>query len=121
MLVTVDNCGAGIAADLSPEELGSGVWSSSLNVRFNNGYAERFKGTTQAFDTPSVTPYFITPYATTTARYWVHAGLNAIYVDDGTTRTNITGSAPSGAVDDRWTGGSVNGVLILNNGVDQPM
>ena len=84
MLVTVDNCGAGIAADLSPEELGSGVWSSSLNVRFNNGYAERFKGTTQAFDTPSVTLYFLTPYATTTARYWVHAGLTAVYVDDGT-------------------------------------
>lgn len=121
MLVTVDNCGAGIAADLSPEELGIGVWSSSLNVRFNNGYAERFKGTTQAFDTPSVTPYFLTPYATTTARYWVHAGLTAVYVDDGTTRTNITGTAPTGAVDDRWSGGSVNGVLILNNGVDQPM
>lgn len=121
MLATVDNCGVGIAADLSPEELGNGVWSSAVNVRFNNGYAERFKGTTQVFDAPSVTPYFITPYATSTARYWIHAGTAAVYADDGTTRSNITGTAPTGAIDDRWTGGSINGVFILNNGVDQPM
>lgn len=121
MLATIDNCGVGIAADLSPEELGNGVWSYAQNIRFNNGYAERFKGTSQAFTTPSVTPYFITPYTTTTARYWVHAGISAIYSDDGVTRANITGTAPTGAIDDRWTGGPVNGVLILNNGVDKPM
>lgn len=121
MLAIIDNCGAGISTDLSPEELGNGVWSSALNVRFNNGYAERFKGTSQAFDTPAVTPYFLTPYATTTARFWIHAGLSAVYADDGTTRLNITGTAPTGAIDDRWTGGSVNGVFVLNNGIDQPM
>lgn len=121
MLARIDNCGVGVAADLSPEELGNGVWSSALNVRFNNGYAERFKGTTQVFTTPAVTPYFLTPYTTATKRYWVHAGLTSVYVDDGTTRTNITGTAPTGAIDDRWTGGSLNGVLVLNNGVDKPM
>jgi hypothetical protein len=121
MLATIDNCGIGIAADLSPEELGNGVWSTALNVRFNNGYAERFKGTTQAFDTPAVTPYFLAPYATTTARFWIHAGLSAVYADDGTTRTDITGTAPTGAIDDRWTGGSINGVWVMNNGVDVPM
>ncbi len=120
MLATIDNCGIGIAADLSPEELGNGVWSSALNVRFNNGYAERFKGTTQAFDTPAVTPYFLAPYATTTARFWIHAGLSAVYADDGTTRTDITGTVPTGGIDDRWTGGSINGVWIMNNGVDVP-
>jgi hypothetical protein len=89
-------------------------------MRFSNGYAERFKGTVQVFATPSVTPYFIGPYATSAARYWVHAGLTAVYVDDGTTRTNITGTVPTGAIDDRWTGGSINGVWIMNNGVDVP-
>lgn len=121
MLATIDKCGVGIAADLSPEELGNGVWSSALNMRFSTGYAERFRGFSQVFDAPAVTPYFITPYATTDKRYWIHAGIAAIYADDGTTRTNITGTAPTGAIDDRWTGGSVNGVLILNNGVDKPM
>lgn len=121
MFVTIDNCGQGMNADLTPEELGNGVWTNVSNVRFNNGYAERFKGTTQAFTTPSVTPYFIAPYVTNTARYWLHAGLASVYVDDGTTRTDITGTAPTGAIDDRWTGGSINGVWVMNNGVDVPM
>lgn len=121
MLASVDNCGSGLNADLTPEELGLGVWSSTENVRFNNGYAERFKGTQQVFSTPSVTPYWIAPYGTATARYWIHAGLTAVYADDGTTRTDITGTAPTGAIDNRWTGGSLNGVFVMNNGVDNPM
>lgn len=121
MLYSVNSCGVGLAADLSPEELGDGVWSASSNMRFALGYAARFKGTVQVFAAPAVTPYYIAPYATSTARFWVHAGLAAVYVDDGTTRTDITGTAPTGAIDDRWTGGSINGVLVLNNGKDVPM
>jgi hypothetical protein len=90
-------------------------------MRFADGYASRFRGMAQVFATPAVTPYFIMPYATTSARYWVHAGVAAVYVDDGTTRTDITGTAPTGGVDDRWSGGSLNGVMVLNNGVDKPM
>ena len=120
MIANVDNCGTGLNADLTPEELGNGVWSAASNMRFNNGYAERFKGTAQVFDTPTVTPYFISPYTTSTARYWIHAGLASVFADDGVTRTDITGTAPTGGVDDRWTGGSINGVWIMNNGVDVP-
>lgn len=120
MKLTLANCGQGLNADLTPEELGLGVWSASENMRFANGYAQRFRGTAQIFATPVVTPYYITPYATTAARYWVHAGLAAVYVDDGTTRTNITGPVPTGAVADRWSGGSINGVLVMNNGVNVP-
>jgi len=120
-IARIDNCGLGLNKDLTPEELGNGVWNSVQNMRFNNGYAERYRGTAQIFDAPSVTPYFLAHYATTTTRFWVHAGLAAVYVDDGTTRTDITGAAPTGAIDNRWTGGSLNGVFVLNNGVDNPM
>ena len=120
-IVRVDNCGLGINSDLSAEELGNGVWSASENMRFNLGYAERCKGIVQVFATPAVTPYWIAPYATTTTRFIVHAGLAAVYVDDGTTRTDITGTAPTGAIDNRWTGGSLNGVFVMNNGIDKPM
>jgi hypothetical protein len=120
-IATVENCGQGLNTDLSPEELGLGVWSSVENVRFNNGYAERFKGMLQVFATPAVTPYWIAAYATTTTKFIVHAGLAAVYVDDGTTRTDITGTAPTGAIDDRWTGGTLNGVLVMNNGKDVPV
>lgn len=120
-LAKIANCGGGLNSDLSPEELAPGFWSKSQNMRFSDGYATRFRGTVQVFATPAVTPYYIAPYTVTGSRYWLHAGLSAVYVDDGTTRTNITGSATTGAIDDRWTGGSINGVLILNNGVDKPM
>lgn len=120
-LAKISNCGAGLNADLSPEELGAGYWSASQNMRFADGYAVRFRGTAQVFDAPAVTPYYIAPYATSTARFWVHAGLTAVYVDDGTTRTDITGTAPTGAIDNRWSGGTLNGVLVLNNGIDVPM
>ena len=105
MNLTIANCGTGLNADLSPEELGAGVWTASQNMRFANGYAQRFRGTAQIFATPAVTPYYIAPYTTTTTRFWVHAGLAAVYVDDGTTRTDITGPIPSGAIADRWSGG----------------
>jgi len=121
MIETISNCGIGLNTDLSPEELGSGVWSETENIRFNNGYAERFAGMSKVFNTPSVTPYWIAPFSISTKKYVVHAGLTAVYVDDGTTRTDITGTAPTGAIDNRWTGGTLNGVLVMNNGVDKPM
>lgn len=110
----------GLIADQPPHELPVNAFSSVSNFRFRDGLAERFMGHQQVFTTPSVTPYFITPYATSTARYWVHCGVAKVYADDGTTRTDITGTAPTGAQDDRWIGSVLGGVLILNNGKDVP-
>lgn len=121
-IVKIPNCGQGVNLDLMPEELPLGVWSACQNMRFRNGFAERFRGMANIFGAPTVTPYFIMPYGTATTRYWVHAGLTKVFVDDGTTRTEITpASAPTGAIDDRWTGGALNGVLVMNNGVDVPL
>ena len=121
MIETVADCGKGLNADLTPEELGSGVWSAVENVRFSNGYAERFNGMAQLYATPAVVPYWVAPHAVNTTKYVVHMGLAAGYVDDGSTRTDITGTAPTGAIDDRWTGGTMGGILYVNNGVDNPM
>lgn len=120
--VTIPAAGQyGLIADQPPQELPINAFSRVENMRFRDGCAERFEGELQIFDTPAVTPYWVGPYATATKRYWIHAGLAAVYADDGTTRTDITGSAPTGAIDDRWTGGVLNGVFFLNNGVDNPM
>ena len=112
--------GQGLIRDQLPQELDQSAWSDAQNIRFAEGSAWRFLGDTQVLDAPAVTPYWIGAYNTTATRYIVHAGLAAVYVDDGSTRTDITGTAPTGGVDDRWTGGTLNGVLILNNGVDKP-
>lgn len=121
-IIKITNAGQGVNADLMPEELAAGVWSDCKNMRFRNGFAERFRGLTNIFGATSVVPYWIAPYGTATTRYWIHAGLAKVFADDGTTRTEITPtSAPTGGIDDRWTGGTLNGVFVCNNGKDQPL
>ena len=115
----------GINKDVQPQELADNVWTDGANVRFRDGALERMKGEQKVFDTPAVTPYWMQPYYTSTTQYVVHAGLAAVYVDTysggSPSRTNITPTvAPTGGVDDRWTGGVLNGVLIMNNGKDAP-
>ena len=111
----------GYIPDSLPQELPVNAWSTATNVRFRNGYAERFRGNSQVFTTPSVTPYFIIPYRNQNSKFWIHAGIARVYSDDGTTRTDLTPATPyTGAIDDRWTGGSASGVLVINNGIDQP-
>lgn len=121
-IVKVSNAGqVGIVADLPPHELPINAWSNGLNVRFKDGCAERYKGQTQVFADTTASPYYLAPYQANGKRYWVHAGLASVHADDGTTRANITGTAPTGTANDYWNGGSLNGVFILNNGKDVPM
>jgi hypothetical protein len=110
----------GLIADQPPQELPLNAWTEARNIRFRGGSAERFGGHVEIFDAPTVVPYHITPYQTTTKRYWIHCGAEDVFVDDGTSRTDITGTAFTGTADDRWTSAVLNGVLLLNNGVDEP-
>lgn len=198
-IVKIPDCGKGVNLDLTPEELALGMWSSCKNMRFLNGYAQRFNGTSRIFGVPSITPYYLASYLTPTKRFWVHAGTAKAFADDGSTRTEITrrttialtsitfsgttatatttaahglttgasvtvaGATPAayngtfsitvtstttftyvmlstpasnatltgaglystaidftGARDDRWNGGVLGGVMVMNNGVDVP-
>lgn len=123
MLYPVKDCGQGVNKDLLPSELAPGVWSDALNVEFGNGFGTRRGGFQAVYTTPTAVPYFLLSYVLdASTRYLIQAGLATIFCDDGSTRTEITPvSAPTGGVDDRWTGGIFNGIAILNNGVDAPM
>ena len=76
--------------DLTPDELKAGLWSGATNMRFVNGYAQRFNGISRVFDATAITPYWLTAYVVPTKRYWVHAGTGKAYADDGTARVEIT-------------------------------
>ena len=111
----------GYVADAAPQELPVNAWSGAKNFRFKGGYAERFLGESPVFTAPSVTPYYITPFRNLTSKFWVHAGVARVFVDDGASRTDLTPvTAYTGSIDDRWTGGSASGVLVINNGIDIP-
>lgn len=121
-VVTVPIVGKyGVIKDQPPQELPMGAWSDAINIRFREQGAERFLGQRQLFDASPVVPVWIQQYNQGGKRWWVHAGVNAVYADDGTSRSTITPTvAPTGTMGNRWTGGVLNGVLVANNGVDNP-
>lgn len=121
MFLPIKDCGKGVNKDVPASELAPGVWSDALNIEFDGVTFRRRNGIQSAYTAPTVVPYFLLPYITASKRFMVQAGLGSVFVDDGTTRTNITGPVPTGARANRWTGGDYTGVLVLNNGVDTPM
>lgn len=104
-----------------PEELDLGAWSSVSNCVFRGGFLQRCEGNEAFVDTPSVTPYFLLPFRNGTQLGLIHVGLTAAYIDLGGTRTNISPASPfTGGAGDRWTGGTFQGIAVVNNGVDKP-
>lgn len=124
MLVPINNVAQfGIVADVLPHELPLNAWSAGQNIRFKDNYAEKFSGHQAAFGTPSVAPYWLLPVATPTNYFWLYAGLAKVYSVVGVTHTDITrtvGGDYAATADLNWTGQVLNGVPIINNGVDVP-
>lgn len=123
MLYSVKECGKGVNKDLLASELAPGFWSDVLDVEFSNGFGRQRRGIKAVYTTPTAIPYFLLTYVKDSAnRFLIQAGTATIFADDGATRTNVTPTpAPTGGVDDRWTGGVLNGIPFLNNGVDDPL
>lgn len=113
--------GLGLILDEQPHELPDGAFSGGLNVRFTDGYAARISGHTSVLNAPSAAAYHVANYPTATVNYWVHSTLAGAFADDGTTKTDITGTALSGAAGDMFTSCVLGGVYIQNNQVQVPM
>lgn len=110
----------GVVLDQEGYELPPNVWTDALNMRMYQGWATSFDGSTRVV-APSVPVYWIAPFYTPTTRYLAYAGLAKVFVHDGVTETDITpATAPTGATTDRWTGGTLSGILVANNQQDAP-
>jgi hypothetical protein len=118
MVVTIPSVGLGIISDEQPQELPDGAWSTGLNVRFKDGYAQRISGHTSVLTAPSAAAYHVARY--NIGGNWIHCTLAAAFADNGTTKTEITGSALTGGADDKFTSCILGGVFVLNNGKDLP-
>jgi len=116
----------GIVVDVSPQEMPLNAWSGGKNVRFRDGYVEKFFGHVAVFDPPVVPPYWALPVPTVQGLLWLYAGLQKVYAWDGAAHFNITRQTASVDVDYsanatlNWTGGLLGGVPVINNGVDAP-
>jgi hypothetical protein len=106
--------------DQFPVDIPDNAFTYASNVRFAGGYAGRLGGHIQVFGTLSTTPLFVQPMTYGTSKFVIYPGTNKIYADDGTTETDVTGTAPTGTTQDKWTGDVFQGLAILNNQVDVP-
>jgi len=126
-LIPIHNVGTvGIVTDIPSYELPPEVWTDGRNVRFKDSKVQRFLGHTPVFDPPSINPLWLHALYHTTQAFWIYAGLTKVYATDMTTHYNITRQTASvdvdyaATADKKWNGGSLNGIGILNNGVDPP-
>lgn len=121
--VTVRDVGRfGVILDRPPHELPPEAWSRVSNVSFYDMKAVRALGEYDVFGTPTVTPIYLAPSPSSETAFWVYTNLLKVFCVAGTVHTDITRVSGnySGSIDHRWNGGWLNGVLILNNGVDDP-
>jgi len=112
----------GVIKDKAAHSLPGNAWTDAVNVRFNDGYAEKSLGYSSQLGTPSIAPYFLLPFQSTSLFYWIYAGLNSVYITEGTAHPDITrtSGAYAATADDNWTGGTLGGIPILCNGFDVP-
>jgi hypothetical protein len=120
-IITIPATGAvGIIADEAPQELPDGAWSSGDNVRFEYGYATKIKGHLAIMNNPSAAAYHIAPYTVGNTNFWIHTTLTGAFADDGTTKTDISGTALSGGAGDIFTSTVLGGIFYLNNQANVP-
>ena len=118
---------SGINKDISAYELSNEQWSDGNNIQFDNDKTSKVKGHQQVFGTPTGAPYWLLPFNTITTDYWIYPSLTKIYrvstSGTTTTHTDITrsiGGDYAATAADRWNGGVLGGVAVINNGVDAP-
>ncbi len=117
-LVPLENVGAmGFIADKKPYQLPPEAWSSCKNVRFKENRLEKFLGHEAIYGTPSTVPRWLLPWPTASDYYWIYAGTAEVHRVTGSSHTEITRvSGDYGAsAADRWNGGMLGGVPILNH------
>jgi hypothetical protein len=121
MIIKSPDCGSiGLNRDQSAWELAPPAWSDAQNFHFTNGFAERTPGHLSSFGTALHAPYgMYSALDSSGNRYVVYPGLLKVSAVSTTTHYNITrlsGGDYSATADGKWTGGVLNGVLVINSG-----
>ena len=119
---------AGFNSDISAAELDMDVWNVINNVIFENGFSTAAPGWRESLTGLLCKPLYLLPVFTGANYYWLYAGNTAdelagfVGVTDGVDHFDVTPVAGLGVTKaGDWTGGVLNGVPVLNNGIDEPM
>ena len=120
MKIPIQNCGSvGIIKDVLSHQLPANAWTAGTNVLMRDGAVHSIQGQRTVLGTPLDTPEYLQYYQAPSANWWLYAGNGKIHsVNSSFTHTDVSGSAY--ATTGKWQGTFLNGVAILNNGVDRP-
>lgn len=117
----------GLVADIEAHRLPPNAFSSVTNGWFYDGLARKVEGYAEAYPGCPITPYaLLAGRDTTNEPWWLVAGLTKVYSIYGGSYTNVTRQTASVDVDyaataeNVWTGGIMNSIGLLNNGIDAP-
>lgn len=123
-IIPVHNLGAvGINKDIPAHLLPPEAWSDGRNIRFSDNKVVKFLGHSEAFDPPTIAPYWLKGIRAVSEFHWVYAGAAKVYVANNLGHFDITravGGDYSMDDDTLWNGDLLGGILVLNNGVDDP-
>ena len=123
-VIPIHNVGAiGINRDIPAHLLPPEAWSDGRNVRFNDNKVVKSLGFSLAFDPPTVAPYWVKGIRGASEFFWVYAGKNKVFTRIGAGHFDITRAAGGDySMDDAilWNGDMLGGIIIMNNGVDDP-
>ena len=122
-LINIDNLGElGIVKDIPSYQLPQNAWSDGNNVRTLDNAIKKVDGYQEIISSCPIVPYFVFPLESGANYFWIAAGLASVYVHDGSSWTDITRTSGgySATAVKNWTACVVGGVLILDNGVDDP-
>ena len=116
----------GVIYDLPPEQLDEDNYSAVTNFTFRQGSAFRVAGYSDG------APDDLTPGALTDIQYlvgnkrpnnqyyWLYPTATGVWATDQTNHFNITPLDQSASEIGKWTGGELNGLMMLCNGINAP-
>lgn len=114
----------GLVFDIAPAELKPQAWNFGQNVRFVDGSVESVRGDAILDIFTEETPIWAFPLAESvySSVAWVLLSTAKVYVWYEETVYDLTRVSGDYTGDsyDRWSGGSLGGLLFINNGVDVP-
>lgn len=126
MIIPVESVGQhGILSptDLPPRNIPLNAWTSGRNVRFREGVVEKFTGHSEVYAAPVWAPIWLLPVASAGNFFWIYAGqtkVGATAAGSHADITRLTGGDYGFDPEIGWTGTVMEGIPVINNGVDVP-
>lgn len=113
----------GINTSVNSADLPLDVWSGGNNVSFKDGKSRKAQGYSQVFSGSPADTLYLSSNIDGGQVYWYEATPTKIYRTEGTTHvdlTRATGGDYHATEKSGWTGGVLNGVVVMNNPFDKP-